>query len=137
MTISWIGSCWCYDRHPQVQKCVKALNHLYRSTPALYEVDKSWNGFQWITANDSDNSVLAFLRTDAHGGTILCVINFTPVFHPIYRVGLPQDGSLNEFFNTDRAEFGGSNHSTTPGKSRPNAASSTASRIMRIFACRR
>ena len=98
-----------YDRHPQVQQCVKALNHLYRNTPALYEVDKSWNGFQWITANDSDNSVIAFLRTDAHGASVLCVVNFTPVFHPIYRIGLPVDGKLIELFNTDRAEFGGSN----------------------------
>ena len=98
-----------YDRHPQVQKCVKTLNHIYRNTPAFYEVDRNWNGFQWITANDSDNSVLAFLRTDAQGKSVLCVINFTPVFHPIYRIGLPQAGKLNEFFNTDRAEFGGSN----------------------------
>jgi 1,4-alpha-glucan branching enzyme len=87
---------------------VKTLNHLYRDTPALYEVDTSWDGFQWITANDSDNSVLAFLRTDKHGSAVLCVVNFTPVFHPIYRVGLPQGGMLNEIFNTDRAEFGGS-----------------------------
>ena len=42
-----------------------------------------------ITPNDTDNSVLAFLRTDAHGAAILCVVNFTPVFHPIYRIGLP------------------------------------------------
>jgi len=97
-----------YDRHPQVQQCVKTLNHLYRDTPALYEVDTSWDGFQWITANDSDNSVLAFLRTDKHGSAVLCVVNFTPVFHPIYRVGLPLAGTLNELFNTDRAEFGGS-----------------------------
>jgi len=97
-----------YDRHPQVQTLVRRLNHLYRDTPALYEVDTSWNGFQWITANDSDNSVIAFLRTDAHGAAILCVVNFTPVFHPIYRVGLPIQGKLTELLNTDRAEFGGS-----------------------------
>jgi 1,4-alpha-glucan branching enzyme len=98
-----------YDRHPQVQRCVKELNHFYRSTPALYEVERSWNGFQWITANDSDNSVLAFLRTDTHGAAILCVVNFTPVFHPIYRLGLPFAGTLDERLNTDREAFGGSN----------------------------
>ncbi len=97
-----------YDRHPQVQACVKTLNHFYRSTPALYEVEDSWDGFQWITANDSDNSVLAFLRTDSRGNAILCVANFTPVFHPIYRIGLPRPGSLTEVFNTDRKAFGGS-----------------------------
>jgi len=98
-----------YDRHPQVQACVKAMNLLYRNTPAFYEVDASWDGFQWITANDSDNSVIAFLRTDSRGAAVLCVVNFTPVFHPIYRVGLPLGGTLNELFNTDRKEFGGSN----------------------------
>ncbi|HPJ01544.1 MAG TPA: 1,4-alpha-glucan branching protein GlgB [Candidatus Limiplasma sp.] len=97
-----------YDRHPQVQACVKALNHLYRSTKAFYEVEDSWDGFQWITASDTDNSVVAFLRTDAAGKAVLCVANFMPVFHPIYRIGLPLDGTLNEIFNTDRREFGGS-----------------------------
>ena len=98
-----------YDRHPQVQCCVKALNAFYRSTPAFYEVDNSWNGFQWLTPNDADNSIVVFVRTDQRGNSIVCAINFTPVFHPIYRVGLPTGGTLNEVFNTDRAEFGGSN----------------------------
>ena len=83
-----------YDRHPQVQECVKALNHFYLGTPALYEVEDSWDGFQWITASDTDNSVLAFLRTDSAGKAMLCVANFTPVFHPIYRIGLPVNGTL-------------------------------------------
>jgi 1,4-alpha-glucan branching enzyme len=98
-----------YDRHPQVLACTKKLNKLYRDTPALYEVEDGWAGFQWLAANDSDNSVLAFSRTDKKGKTICCVVNFTPVFHPIYRIGLPQPGTLTEIFNTDRAEFGGSN----------------------------
>lgn len=98
-----------YERHAPLQSCVKRLNHIYRETPALYEVDTSWNGFQWITANDTDNSVVAFLRTDKRGRAILCVANFTPVFHPIYRIGLPCAGTLREMFNTDLAEYGGSN----------------------------
>ena len=97
-----------YDRHPQVQACVRALNRLYRSTPALYEVEDSWDGFQWITASDTDNSVIAFLRTDRQGKAVLCVANFTPVFHPIYRIGLPMGGMLTEVFNTDLKEYGGS-----------------------------
>ena len=98
-----------YDRHPQVRQYVKALNHLYASTPAFYELERTWDGFQWITPNDTDNSVLAFLRTDLHGNAILCVVNFTPVFHPIYRIGLPVDGTLTERLNSDRVEYGGSN----------------------------
>ena len=98
-----------YERHPDLQRCVRELNHLYRATPALYEVEDSWNGFQWLSANDADNSVVAFLRTDAKGNAIACVTNFTPVFHPIYRIGLPTHGELTELFNTDRDIYGGSN----------------------------
>lgn len=98
-----------YDRHPQMQSCVRELNRLYRDTPALYEVDDSWDGFQWLCANDTDNSVVAFLRTDRKGRSLCCVTNFTPVFHPEYKVGLPMAGALTEVFNTDREAFGGSN----------------------------
>ncbi len=98
-----------YDRHPQLQACVRAMNQLYKSTPALYQIDDSWDGFQWITVNDCDNSVVAFLRTDRSGKAVLCVTNFTPTFHPVYRIGLPHNGTLTEIFNTDRKEYGGSN----------------------------
>lgn len=97
-----------YERHSSLRHCVKRLNSLYQETPALYEMDDSWQGFQWVGANDTDNSVVAFIRTDQAGRSILCVVNFTPVFHPIYRVGLPHEGKLKELFNTDRAEYGGS-----------------------------
>ncbi len=103
-----------YDKHPQLQKCVRRLNQIYRDTPALYEVDDGWNGFQWINANDQDNSTVSFLRTDKAGNAILCVTNFTPNYLPVYRIGLPLDGTLEEFFNTDRAEWGGSDqHNAT------------------------
>ena len=97
-----------YERHAPLQSCVRRLNHLYREYPALHEVDDSWDGFKWVTANDVDNSVAAFLRTDRRGNALLCVANFTPVFHPIYRIGLPYAGVLRELMNTDRAEYGGS-----------------------------
>ena len=125
-----------YDRHPQVQACVKALNHFYRNTPSLYEVEDSWDGFQWITASDTDNSVLAFLRTDSAGKAILCVANFTPVFHPIYRIGLPMNGTLQEVLNTDRREFGGSDQYNA-FEIVLKKAGLTAFPIMRTSACRR
>ncbi len=98
-----------YDGHPQVQKCVRRLNEIYRTTPAFYEVDDGWNGFQWVQANDSDHSITAFTRIDKAGKAILAVTNFTPTFYPEYRIGLPHGGTLTEFFNTDRLEYGGSN----------------------------
>ncbi len=98
-----------YERHPELQACVRALNRLYLNTSSLYEVEDSWDGFQWLCPNDTDNSVLAFLRTDKKGESLCCVVNFTPMFHPIYRIGLPVPGTLTEIFNTDKKEYGGSN----------------------------
>ena len=98
-----------------MQKCVRQLNAIYRYTPALYQIDDSWEGFQWNNANDSDNSITSFMRTDRKGHTVVCVTNWTPVFRENYRVGLPYGGQLTEFFNTDRAEFGGSDqHNALP-----------------------
>lgn len=98
-----------YDKHPQFQQYVKDLNHFYKKHKAFYEVEDSWNGFQWITANDTDNSVLAFTRTDKKGNSIVIVVNFTPVFHPVYRIGLPQAGKITEVFNSDLEVYAGSN----------------------------
>ena len=107
-----------YDKHPQLQKCVKELNHLYSSTPALYQVDGGWDGFQWVQANDENNSVTAFIRTDKKGKSVLCVTNFTPQYLPAYELGLPVEGKLTEILNTDRTEFGGSDkHNEKPIKS--------------------
>jgi 1,4-alpha-glucan branching enzyme len=97
-----------YQRHPELRECVKKLNFLYRETPALHEVDGGWEGFEWTAANDRDNSVFAFIRTDKAGARVLCAVNFTPRYLPEYRMGLPAPGTLREFFNTDDAVWGGS-----------------------------
>ncbi len=98
-----------YEKHPEMQKYVRALNHLYKSTPALYEQDDSWNGFEWLAVDDADNSVLAFTRSDKSGNCIAAVVNFTPAHHGQYRMGLPAPGTLTELLNSDRAEYAGSN----------------------------
>lgn len=98
-----------YEKHPNLKDMVKALNHLYQNTPALYEQDDSWDGFTWLGVDDKDNSVVAFMRTDQKGRSIVAVTNFTPAFHPIYRIALPRMGTLFETFNTDLAMYGGSN----------------------------
>ena len=97
-----------YDKHPELQKCVRELNRLYREIPALYEVENSWEGFQWVQANDKNNSLTAFIRTDKKGKSILCVTNFTPQYIDVYKMGLPTDGVITEIFNSDRACWGGS-----------------------------
>ena len=97
-----------YDMHPQLKDCVREMNWLYRRTAALWEIDESWDGFQWIQADDRENEVYAFLRRDKAGNALLSVTNFTPDFHPRYRLGPPAAGRLTELFNTDSPAYGGS-----------------------------
>ena len=104
-----------YERHPDVQKCVRALNALYRSHPALWQQDDGWAGFTWLNADDSERSILSFLRWDRAGNALMCVTNFTPACYADYRVGLPAYGYVKEALNTDDPAYGGS------GKGNPRA----------------
>ena len=98
----------CYDKHRQLQEYGKDLNHLYRDTPALWQVDYSWEGFQWIVPDDSKQSVIAFLRRDAAGKMLLVVCNFNPVLRQGYQMGVPNPGSYKEILNSDDKKYGGS-----------------------------
>ena len=97
------------DPHRGIQRLVEDLNRLYRSDPALHEVDSTSAGFEWIDANDSENSVLSFLRKGADpANTILAVFNFTPVPRHQYMVGVPSGGLWQEVHNSDGTAYGGS-----------------------------
>ena len=96
-----------YDKHRELQGYVKDLNHFYRDTPALWQVDYSWEGFQWIVPDDSKQSVIAFLRRDAAGKMILVVCNFNPVLRKDYQMGVPNPGSYKEVLNSDDKKYGG------------------------------
>jgi 1,4-alpha-glucan branching enzyme len=99
-----------YDTHRKLQEFVKELNRLYRVSPALYEVDFHYSGFEWIDFHDADNSVIAFLRRGENPSNyILFCCNFTPVPRENYRVGVPDEGFYEEILNTDSELFGGSN----------------------------
>ncbi|HVR64677.1 MAG TPA: 1,4-alpha-glucan branching protein GlgB, partial [Polyangia bacterium] len=97
-------------RHGQVQLLVGALNRLYAGERALHELDTEPGGFDWIAADDAENSVYAFLRLGRHGARpLLAIFNCTPVPRGSYRVGVPAGGFWSEALNTDGASFGGSN----------------------------
>ena len=98
-----------YEKHPELQKYVKTLNHLYRELPPLHRVDDSWEGFQWLNVNDAQRSVLAFMRKAEGCDAVVSVTNFTPEPYMAYRVALPYDCELTEILNSDLAEFAGSN----------------------------
>jgi 1,4-alpha-glucan branching enzyme len=95
--------------HQQLQRYVADLNHLYQHEAALYRIDNSWEGFQWIDISDADQSIISFVRRSENpADSIVVVCNFTPVPRHNYRVGLPAEGRYRELINSDRREYGGS-----------------------------
>jgi 1,4-alpha-glucan branching enzyme len=96
--------------HRGVRQLVRDLNALYRGVAALHELDCDKAGFEWITADDSEHSVLAWLRMDRDGRQILVVCNFTPTPLNGYRVGLTQAGRWQLRLNTDATRYGGSGY---------------------------
>ena len=89
---------------------MKDLNHLYRSEPALYEVDYQWEGFQWIDFSDTQQSLISFIRRGkSHDEALVFVCNFTPVPRQGYRIGVPLLGFYQELLNSDSEIYGGSN----------------------------
>jgi 1,4-alpha-glucan branching enzyme len=97
-----------YPLHAGVHNWVRDLNHLYRQTPALYELDFSGDGFQWIDANNGDMSVVVYLRKGRAGDVALIACNFTPVPRDNYQVGVPRGGRWVERLNSDAPYYGGS-----------------------------
>jgi 1,4-alpha-glucan branching enzyme len=96
--------------HAGVQRLVRDLNAVYRSEPALYEVDFEPAGFRWLDANDVQRNIVSFLRIAADGErSLVCVGNLSPVPHDRHRVGLPHGGRWREALNTDSELYGGSN----------------------------
>jgi len=99
-----------YPLHNGMQQWVRDLNHLYKSTPALYESDFDGDGFTWIDFNDRDSSLVSFIRRNKMGDEVVIVCNFTPVRKENYRVGFPCGGTWREALNSDSARYGGSNN---------------------------
>ena len=96
-----------YAPHRQTQDFFKAANALYLAEPALWEQDDSWQGFQWICADDNEANTISFLRWDKSGKPLMVVCNFSPVHRQGYRVGAPFGGTWTPVFNTDDTAYGG------------------------------
>ena len=95
-------------RHEQLRRWMRQLNRLYTENPALYAVDRSWEGFKWLNVDDAGRSSVAFLRSaPADNSYLVCVCNFTPVCYPNFQIGLPAPGTLEEALNSDDEEYGG------------------------------
>jgi 1,4-alpha-glucan branching enzyme len=96
--------------HATLQNLVRDLNRVYGELPALHARDAEPGGFEWLDANDADNSTYAYAR---HGGErdapVVVVCNFTPVVRSGHRIAVPREGRWIERLNTDAAIYGGSN----------------------------
>ena len=97
-----------YESHAKLQHYVSELNQLYLETPSLWQCDDSWDGFQWIDADNREQSLIAYRRIDRRGKEVIVVINFTPVARENFLLGVPFAGTYAEIFNSDSDEFGGS-----------------------------
>ena len=113
-----------FPEHEGLRRWVADLNRLYRAEPALYQVDFDQSGFEWVDCNDSEQSVLSFLRRPRAGGApVLVLCNFTPVPRTNYIVGVPLGGYWREIANSDATLYGGSGMGNLGGvESAPVAA---------------
>lgn len=95
----------------QMKEYVKDLNHLYRNHKALYQMDYSEKGFEWVSRFDADHSIISFMRIGKRKEEQLFVIcNFTPVVYESYKVAVPRPGKYKEIFNSDAIKYGGFGH---------------------------
>jgi 1,4-alpha-glucan branching enzyme len=105
-----------YAPHQGVQRWVRDLNTFYRAEPALYETDFIPEGWRWIDADDTDNSVLTYIRLRQDGtGPVMMACNFTPVPRRGYRVGVPHQGHWREMLNSNAAIYGGTDEGNMGG----------------------
>jgi len=96
-----------YSCHQGMQTLVGDLNRLYREKSALHRFDFSADGFEWIDCIASDYSILSYLRRDGDDSVVV-VLNFTPIPHHGYRIGVPESGIYTELFNSDSGYYDGS-----------------------------
>ena len=102
-----------YEPHQQLHGFFKAMGAFYLAQPALWELDFSWEGFEWIEADDNNGNTAIFMRKDKEGRELIIAINFSHVHRKGYRVGLPEAGSYACIFNSNLTEFGGGGEGDT------------------------
>ena len=96
-----------YPMHARLAKMVQELNYLYQTTPAFFEIEDSWDGFEWLAADDNNRNFLAYKRKDRKGQEIIVMINFSGENYHGYTLGLPK-GKYRVIFNSDSVRYGGS-----------------------------
>lgn len=100
-----------FDKHAGIQRLYKDLNHLYKQTPALYELDHEPQGFEWIEHGNSEQSIVSMVRIGkTNNQKVYVVSNFTPVPRDNFRLGVIDSGDYELLLNTDSQEYWGSGY---------------------------
>ena len=95
-----------FPLHKKLHDFNRTLNGIYKTTPALFEIEDGWQGFEWISADENENNVLSFIRRDKKGNSIIAVVNFSGNDYKKYRLGVPS-GEYSVIINSDDKKFGG------------------------------
>jgi len=96
------------EKHKNFQSYVRDLNHFYIENKPLWEIEYSWDGFEWSNATDNANSVLSYIRrSQTKGDFIVVIINFISNGHQHYSVGVPSEGEYEVVFTSDNRKYGG------------------------------
>lgn len=127
--------------HKGVQDFVRELNHVYKDTAPLYQLDQWPEGFEWLVADDGDNSVFVFERRDREGNRVIVISNFTPVVREGYRFGVNSAGEYREILNSDDLPYKGSGVSAGAtveteevwSHSKPNSLSVTVPPLATVY----
>ncbi len=98
-----------YKPHNTMLRLITDLNKLYRKTKALHEKQFDASGFEWISHEDAENSVITYVRK-GHNSQVVVICNMTPVPRDNYRIGLPAAGKYQLLFNSDETNYGGSGY---------------------------
>ena len=95
-------------QHQKLLNYSKTINHFYLENKPLWQIDDSWDGFEWINDKDSDNSVISFMRkSKKKNDHIIVVSNFTPVDRKKYTIGVKQAGEYEIVLDSASKKFGG------------------------------
>ena len=96
-----------YPRHKQMQNYIAELNNFYLENKALWEIDVSWDGYEWVEANDADNNIIAYKRKAIDGTELIVIINFSPISREGYYLNVDANGRYQEVLNSNLEHFGG------------------------------
>lgn len=97
-----------FDMHRKLHSYVRDLNKIYLKYSELWEIEDDWKGFEWVSAEDRDNNVIAFKRRNKKGNELLAVFNFSPIRRDAYKLGVYHPGCYKVVFNSDAHKYGGS-----------------------------